>query len=292
MTQPTVDQPKPASSGAFHGLVLAGDRTLADPVARAAGTSCKALSPVAGKPMVLWVLEALGGSASVSTRILCGPPRAALDAAPELATDLAKGVWHWVEPKATPSESAAFALKSVPLHTPVLMTTADNVLLQADMVDFFAAAAERSGAELVVALAPYAEVMAVNPGRPRTALRFRDGSFCGCNLFAFKTPAARRAVDFWGRVGNDRKQPWRVVRLLGWYAVLRYLAGRLTLEQALETLSRRLGVRISPVLMPFPEAALDVDTVSDLNYVQARLAREQQQPAKVLTRGSMQPGRH
>ena len=66
----------------------------------------------------------------------------------------------------------------------------------------------------------------------------------------------------------------------------------LTLEQALETLSQRLGVRISPVLMPFPEAALDVDTVSDLNYVQARLAREQQQPAEVLARGSMQPGRH
>ena len=45
----------------FTAVVLAGDRTADDPVARAAGVPCKALALVGGRPMVHRVLEALGG---------------------------------------------------------------------------------------------------------------------------------------------------------------------------------------------------------------------------------------
>ena len=50
----------------FTALVLAGDRTPDDPVARAAGVPCKALALVGGRPMVSRVLDALGTVSAAS----------------------------------------------------------------------------------------------------------------------------------------------------------------------------------------------------------------------------------
>jgi hypothetical protein len=63
-----------------------------------------------------------------------------------------------------------------------------------------------------------------------------------------------------------------VISAFGWLAVLSYLFRRPTLEQGLELISKRLGLRAGAVLMPFPEAAVDVDTVSDWKLVESIVA--------------------
>jgi hypothetical protein len=49
--------------------------------------------------------------------------------------------------------------------------------------------------------------------------------------------------------------------------VIKYLLGRLTLTEGLDRASRQLGFRAGAVLMPFPEAAVDVDTAADWHFV-------------------------
>jgi GTP:adenosylcobinamide-phosphate guanylyltransferase len=263
-----------SSQRTFTALVLAGDRRPDDAVARAAGVCCKALTPVAGRPMVLRVLDALGDSDHVSARLLCGPPRYGMQQCPELQAGLDRGDWSWVENQATPSSSAHFALQTLPPSAPVLLTTADHALLRSEIVDYFCAKVTHSGYDLAVALALYDQVMAANPGVKRTGLRFRDHTYCGCNLFAITSPEARKIADFWRRVEQDRKRPWRVMKALGWSSVLRYLLRRLTLDEALERLSKQLGINIGYIILPFPQAAVDVDTESDWRYVQQLLDRE------------------
>jgi hypothetical protein len=83
------------------------------------------------------------------------------------------------------------------------------------------------------------------------------------------TSRARSAADFWRQVESQRKRPRQViVGALGWVAVTRYLVGRLSLNEALGKMSRRLGIRIGFVVMPFAKAAIDVDTVADWFFVQ------------------------
>ena len=103
----------------------------------------------------------------------------------------------------------------------------------------------------------------------------QDGSYCGCNLFAFLTPRARRAADFWRQVENQRKNPLRVIRVLGVMAVLGYLMGRLSLAGALDRMSQRLGFKAGAVIMPYAEAAIDVDSAADLKLVGEIIARRQ-----------------
>ena len=80
-----------SSSSPFTAIVLAGDRTPDDPVARAAGVSCKALAPIGGIPMVLRVLGALAEAQDIGNRILCGPAWHAVETHNELHDLIASG---------------------------------------------------------------------------------------------------------------------------------------------------------------------------------------------------------
>jgi GTP:adenosylcobinamide-phosphate guanylyltransferase len=255
----------------FHAIVLAGDRGPDDPVARHAGAPCKALVPVAGRPMLLRVLDALAASVSVQGVTLVGPQAVQVERCPELGARIASGAVAWLPPQASPSLSAAAALDQLPADRPVLLTTADHALLQADLIDAFCERALASGADALVGLARLADVQAAFPDSRRTALRFRDGACCGCNLFAFLTPAGRRAPAFWRRMEQQRKKPHRLAAALGLGTLVAYVSGQLTVAAALDRLSQRVGATLGAVLLDDPRAAVDVDSVADYELVR-RLA--------------------
>ena len=252
----------------FTAVVLAADRGPDDPVANAAGVRCKSLTPVDGTPMVFRVLDALAASPQINARILCGPPRSILEQEPDLQQLITSGKVGWTENQATPSASALHVLESMPDETPLLLTTADHALLSTPMVDYFCSRARATDCDVVVGVALHETVTAAHPQTLRTATHLQDGAYCGCNLFAFLTPQARLAADFWRNVEARRKKPLRMIAVLGWATVLRYLLGHLSLAKALDRVSQRMGIKAGAVVMPFPEAAIDVDSPGDWQLVE------------------------
>ena len=259
----------------FSAIVMAADRNPDDPVARAAGVACKALTPVAGTPMVLRVLNALEQSLQVGTRLLCGPPRPLLEAAGVLKSGVDAGDYGWTANRESPSASAAAAMQQIPESQAVLLTTADHALLSSQIIDYFCARALATDSDLMVALAPHELVATAYPSMKRTRLRFSDSDYCSCNLFAFMTPRSRAITGFWRKVESQRKQPWRVIGILGWWPVFKYLLGRLSLQEALARLSARFEMKIGVVILPFAEAAVDVDSENDWRLVQQIVAEKE-----------------
>jgi len=242
---------------------------------RAAGVTCKALAPVGGTPMVLRVLHALEESLEVGPRLLCGPPAPLLEQAEALKSGVDAGDYGWIASRESPSASAAAAMEQIAESQPVLLTTADHALLSSRIIDHFCRQARAADVDLMVALAPHDLVARAYPAVKRTRLRFRDGDYCSCNLFAFMTPRSRAITAFWRKVESQRKQPWRVIGILGWWPVFKYLLGRLSLQEALVRLSDRLEMKIGVAILPFPEAAVDVDSENDWQLVQQILAEKE-----------------
>jgi len=253
----------------FTAVVLAGDRSSGDPVARAAGVSSKSLTPVGGKPMVLRVLDALEAAGEVEEIVLCGPDKSALEQDKELSVRVGLGKVRWLQSQATPSSSTYHAMQSLPDRTLVLVTTADHALLTAEMVDYFCSAARQSDKDVVVGLALHELVTARYPETKRTAIALADGSYCSCNLYGFLTIEGRSAAHFWCKVESQRKKTLRVIAGFGWLNLLRYLLKRPYLAEGLERISKRIGVRAGAIILPFPEAAVDVDTLSDWKMVES-----------------------
>lgn len=253
-------------SAQYTALVLAGTRPGGDPLAAYAGVSHKALIEVDGQPMLGRVLAALAATAQVK-RIVVAIDR------PEILAGLAPaGVM--VEPMpvgAGPSASVALALERE--GTPLLVTTADHALLQAEWVAGFLREAADAPADAVVALARSESVLAAAPGTQRTWLRFSDGDYSGCNLFLMRTPGAMHIVRLWQTLEAARKRPMTLLRRLGFLQVLRYRLGLLSLPQALDRLGRIAGAKLRHVVLADGRAAIDVDKPADLDLVRQLVRR-------------------
>src|SRR5260221_5850600 len=240
----------PTSAGkGFSALVLAGTRTGGDALARAAGVSHKALAPVAGVAMLTRVVATLRTASAVQRVVVCGIDRQALATQPELHPFLDSGHLGLVGSRATPSASVLSAMQELAPCTPLLVATADHPLLTAALVDDFCARSARSGADVTVGLVAAQLVRSAFPTLRRTTLPFRDGAYCGCNLYAFLTPVAQRAAAAWTEVEQHRKRPWRLVGALGVGVTLRFLLRRLTVDAMTNLASERMGARVRPIFL-------------------------------------------
>jgi 2-C-methyl-D-erythritol 4-phosphate cytidylyltransferase len=260
-----------AAARPVTALVLAAGRGPDEPLARATGTLHKALVPVGGTAMLLRVVAALRAVPRVGLILVAIESEKALAADPALARLLAEGAIAAVPSAASASASVARVLDTRPDALPLLVTTADHALLTPAMVAHLLDHAP-GGADLAVPLVRAETVARAWPGARRTYLKFSDGARKGCNLFLMNTPAAARAARFWSTVEADRKRPLRVARHVGLAPLALYVLGLLTLDGAVGRLARRLDLSIATLDMPFPDAAIDVDTPADLASVSAALA--------------------
>ncbi len=261
------------SGEATRALVLAGSRTSAEPVAGAAKVAHKALATVGGTPMALRVLCAVAAQPSIR-QIDVSSGDSALVA--ELAT-LAREAGIDVSLRhqasaASPAASVAAYVRSLADGELALITTSDHPLLTPTIVRTFLASAAARGVDVVAGAVTERVYRARFPSGPRTFIRLADEAISGANLFLVRSPGAAAVADFWMRLEGVRKQPWRLVSHFGLGTLLRFAGRRLTLDQAADEASRRIGVRVGLVLLPFAEAALDVDRPEDLEAVERVLA--------------------
>lgn len=263
----------------FRALVLAGSRGEGDPLARAQAVRHRALLEVAGEPMLLRVLRTLRSSPRVGRLVVSIDDPDAARALPEIAAWVASGELSLHRSLSSPSRSVLDVLDDAEAGEPLLVTTADHALLSLPILHAFLDDVARSQADLVVGLVARSVLEARFPGAPRTYLRFRDDAYSGANLFAFRTPEARRAALFWKRAEKLRKQPWRLVGVFGPVALLLFALRRLDLAAALARASRAIGARVEAAPLPFAEAAVDVDKPEDLELVTRILAERRDEPS-------------
>ena len=258
-----------ASASGWTALVLAGQRPGIDPVAAHFGRAAKALIPVAGEAMLSRVLRALADAPQIARIIVLAQDAPALLADPALA-------WTAGDERITArisgptiSGSVRDAVTDPAVGLPVLVTTADNVMLTpATIAEFLAAA---GGSDVSVAMVERGRLeAAVGPNR-RTWLIFRDVAFTGANLFALSAPAAHNALDFWERVEQVRNSVLRLAAHFGPVLLLQLLTRRLTLTAALAAAGAKLGASAAPVLLSDGRMGVDVDKIEDHALAQSLL---------------------
>ena len=244
----------------FTALILAGSRFgQNDEVAKAAGVVCKALAEIDGTPMIERVISALKKSGNINKIIASAPKEVSLNE-DILRIDTAK----------SPVRSILKALEYLEGDTPLLVTTADHALLTPAMINRFIEQYDSANFDVAVAMLPLDIVTQKYPDMRRTRLKFKEGGFKACNLFIFRDKAAaQKLLNFWQEIESQRKKPWKMVRALGGITLLRYITGRLTLESALAHLGRRTGTKPQAVMLDIAEAAIDVDSVGDLEFVRS-----------------------
>ncbi len=253
-----------ASERNIVALVPAGDRGAGDPVAKVSGVSSKALAPLAGTPMIIRVLNTLKATGRIDSVVLSGPDRDVIESSPLLQEVLNKDNVSWVPAERSLAGSIQAGLARIDPAALVLITTADHAMLDTEILNYFLDRVVDNSADVNVGLVEYGLVEAAYPGVRRTVLKFSDGGYCGCNLYALNGARARDIISLWQRTQAYRKQPWRMaLGLLGFGALVRYLSGHLSLEHARESILETTGIAVDFINLPFAHAGIDVDTPAD-----------------------------
>ena len=249
----------------WTAIILAAGRGPSDPMAKAYGVSHKCALPVVGVPMLKRVVDALQGSrsiASISVSIeTADVARSALGKASNIAI---------VASENSAPLSAIIAINNNPAF-PILITTADHVLLTPEMIDYFCEQADLNDADFSAGLARAEVILGAYPQSIRTFFKFGKDRVSGCNLFAIRNEKGLRLLEKWKYLESVRKKPWRLVAAFGPLALVRFLLGALSLDSAFRIVSKRLDLQTKPVLLPFAEAAIDVDKPSDLELAETIL---------------------
>jgi len=244
---------------------LAAGRGPNDPMAKAYGVSHKCALPVAGIPMLRRVVDALQDSQSiVSISVSIETAKVARDALGKISNVTI------VASKNSAPLSAIVAIRKNPAF-PFLITTADHALLTPEMIDYFCKQAEQDGADFSAGLARVEVILAAYPQSIRTFFKFGKDRVSGCNLFAIRTEKGLRILEKWKYLEPARKKPWRLVAAFGPLALIRFLLGTLSLDEVFGIVSERLELIAKPILLPFAEAAIDVDKPADFELAEAIL---------------------
>ena len=243
-------------------LVLAGIRQNGDPLAEAHGVRSKAFIKIAGRSMLGYVLAALSESLVETPVFLSGH-----EGNPALPEQENWPPFTTGPTASSPAASVLAAAETGKLSFPILVTTCDHTLLSPEIINTFIHSGLKTEADLVVGLATRETVESSYPDVARTYLKLGMQAYSGCNLFLLKNSNSLKAIRFWQSAEVHRKRPWRIAWDFGIISALRILLGRADLDRTFSIASQALGVTAKPALLPFANAAIDVDKPSDLALV-------------------------
>ena len=245
----------------YAALVLAASRGHLDPLALAGGVSHKCFIDIAGQPMLRRVVGAVMASGRVGRTIVGIEEDSIAEAKAILAPLPASETIEYVASRETIGASVAAVAREDML--PLVITTGDNALHTAGMIRYFCDALDGLAEDGALGLTPAETVLDAYPEGNRAFHRFRDGAFSSCNLYALLTERALAAPRVFNSGGQFGKKPKRLIGAFGLVAFLLYKSRLFTLRTVLNALSRTIGLRTAPVLMPFAEGPIDVDRMQD-----------------------------
>lgn len=245
----------------YTGLVLAASRGHLDPLALAGGVSHKCFIDIAGEPMLRRVVRAVIDSERIGRTIVAIEPDSIDEAKAILAPLPGAAAIEYVASRE--NIGASVSAVASPDMLPLVITTGDNALHTAEMVRFFCDALDGIDADGALGLTPAHYILDKYPEGNRAFHRFRDGAFSSCNIYALLTPRSLAGPRIFNSGGQFGKKPRRLIGAFGLFAFLLYKSRLFTLRTVLKALSRTVGLRAAPILMPFAEGPIDVDRPKD-----------------------------
>lgn len=251
-------------------VVLAGgDGAVVDPTSR-----FKGLLPVAGRPMVEWVVDALLGAESVHEVAVVVPT--------------AENLGSWVDKvdklvvsDGSFSENVLAGVRSFRQERPLLLATGDIPALTSEAVDDYVRLSLDSGAEVTYPLVRKEDMLAAFPGSERTFIKIAGGSVTGGNVAFLQPSVVERNAEIGQRLFDTRKSAVQMARILSLGFVARLITGRLRVVDVEERMEKLLNAKCAAIFTSEASIGADVDKPVDVIVVE-RVLYERSRGTKIL----------
>ena len=254
----------------MDAVVLAGGIPRPDePLYSYSNGQAKALIDVAGKPMIQWVLDALGQSKSIDRVLVmglsskaelpCKKPISYMSNQGKLLENIKAGT--------------ARVLELNPQAEYVMIVSSDIPAVTGEMVDWLVKTCSESDDDLYYNVVRREDMERRYPGSRRTYTRLKDMEVCGGDMNVVRAAVVNENSDFWNKVFDSRKNPAGQAALLGPGIIFKLLTRQLTADDVIQEVASKLDLKGRAIVCPYPEIGMDVDKPHQLEIVRADMQR-------------------
>ncbi len=252
----------------YPALVLAGySRENPDPLALAMGVERKSLIPIAGKPMVYWVVKALRESPRVDQIYIVGM-------GPEDEVDFETDIIY-IPNQDKHFDNVMAGISAVQTRQPdaefLISASGDIPTLQAQTVDWFVKTCEDMEGDLYYSVVERNVMEKAFPDSRRSYVPVVEGKFCGGDLFFVRVAIAHNNEQLVRELLAKRKSAFQQARLLGFKTIIKFLFRRISIKDAEDLSQRLLHAQGHIIVSPYADLAMDVDKPHQLDMVRAKL---------------------
>ncbi len=247
-----------------------------DPLYIYSNGDSKALIDVAGKPMVQWILDALGDAKSVDNVIIIG-----LSAKSGLTC---KKPLHYVSNQGRMLANIVTGVnKALELNKKneyVLLVSSDIPAIKPDMVDWLVKTCMETRDDIYYGVCPRDVMEARYPTSNRTYTKLKDMQICGSDINVIHVNQVTEHLDTWEALIGNRKSPLRSAGVIGLDTLFQLLTRQLSLQGMVQRASERIGVKGRAIIWDRAEPCMDVDKPHQLELMREDMAQQKKQTVK------------
>jgi len=235
----------------------------------------KALIDVAGKPMIQWVLDALGDAKHVDNVIVIGlSPKSNITC---------KKPMHFISNQGRMlSNIVAGVTKSLELNKKneyVLVVSSDIPTVKPEMMDWLVERSQETQDDLYYGVCPRDVMETRFSGSKRTYTKLKGIELCGADMHVTHVRMATEHLDMWEQLIGNRKNPLKQASIIGLGIFFQVFTKSITLDELVAKISSRIGIKGRAIPFPFAEPCMDVDKPHQLEMLREDLVKQQRKSA-------------
>jgi GTP:adenosylcobinamide-phosphate guanylyltransferase len=231
----------------------------------------KAMLEIAGKPMIQWVLDAIGRSSKIEHIVVIGLPELGGVTCIKPTSFIANQADMLSNIKAGMVELQ----KINPAVDYALIAASDVPGVTSDMIDWVTDQVEQSDADICYHVITRQVMENRYPNSKRTYTHLKDVDVCGGDINAIRVNSAIQVSSIWERLIANRKNPVQQASILGLNILFGLLFRTDNLDTIVKKISKRLGIIGKAIVCPYAEVGMDVDKPHQLEIMRSDMAGRQ-----------------
>lgn len=227
----------------------------------------KALIPLAGKPIIQWIVDAFSACSGFENIVIVGLPS---DTPIKSSLPL-----HFLPDRGDLLLNTRSGLEGLRRIAPEdeygLMCAGDVPTINPEMVAWMLKAIPALDADLVYTVVERKVMESTFPDSDRTYLHLKDKEVCGGDMFALRLDRRVQEHPIWEKLIAARKKPLKQAAIFGFDTLFLILTRQITLHNLEQKLSNKLGLAAKTLATPYAEMGMDVDKMFQLQIVEKYL---------------------
>jgi GTP:adenosylcobinamide-phosphate guanylyltransferase len=230
--------------------------------------SYKALLDVSGKPMIQWVLDGLTEAKTIENIFVIGIPENSPISSPKISkiSEDNGGMFENVR------KGVKLMLEVHPSSNHVLLVSSDIPAIRGYMVDWVVENAMQTDEDIYYNVIPRSVMEARFPTSKRSYTKLKDIEVCGGDMNVIRSVTASANDELWEKIIASRKNVFKQAALIGFDTLVLLLLKKITLDQAVTRVTKKLSISGRPLICPYAEVGMDVDKPHQLEIIRADIS--------------------